>query len=63
MSKQVGKSDVYTKATLTKIQDRISIHCMEYFNKEYHTNYKLKPKLKDRNRDYHISEMKNEKVS
>ena len=32
---------------------------MESFNKEYHTNYKLKPKLKGRNRDYHISEMEN----
>ena len=59
MSKQVGKSDVFTKETLTKIQDKIRIQCMESFNKEYHTNYKLKPKLKGRNRDYHISEMEN----
>lgn len=59
MSKQVGKSDVFTKETLTKIQDKMRVHCMESFNKEYHTNYKLKPKLKGRNRDYHISEMKN----
>lgn len=59
MSKQVGKSDVFTKESLTKIQDKIRIQCMESFNKEYHTNYKLKPKLKGRNRDYHISEMEN----
>jgi len=59
MEKQVGKSDVFTKETLTKIQDKIRIQCMESFNKEYHTNYKLKPKLKGRNRDYHISEMGN----
>ena len=67
MSKQVGKSDVFTKETLTKIQDKIRVRCMESFNKEYHTNYKLKPKLKGRNRDYHISEMENlskdEKIS
>lgn len=59
MSKQVGKSDVFTKESLTKIQDKMRVHCMESFNKEYHTNYKLKPKLKGRNRDYHISEMEN----
>ena len=59
MSKQVGKSDVFTKETLTRIQDRMRIRCMESFNKEYHTNYKLKHKLKGRNRDYHISEMEN----
>lgn len=59
MSKQVGKSDVFTKESLTKIQDKMRVHCMESFNKDYHTNYKLKPKLKGRNRDYHISEMEN----
>lgn len=59
MSKQVGKSDVFTKESLTKIQDKIRVICMESFNKEYHTNYKLKPKLKGRNRDYHITEMEN----
>lgn len=59
MSKQVGKSDVFTKETLTKIQYKMRIQCMESFNKAYHTNYKLKPKLKGRNRDYHISEMEN----
>ena len=35
MSKQVGKSDVFTKETLTKIQDKIRIQYMESFNKEY----------------------------
>ena len=59
MSKQVGKSDVFTKETLTKIQDKIRLLSIESFNKEYQTNYKLKPKLKGRNRDYHISEMEN----
>ncbi len=59
MSKQVGKSDVFTKESLTKIQDKMRVLCMESFNKEYLTNHKLKPKLKGRNRDYHISEMEN----
>ncbi len=59
MSKQVGKSDVFTKESLTKIQDKIRLLSIESFNKEYQTNYKLKPKLKGRNRDYHITEMEN----
>ena len=59
MSKQVGKSDVFTKESLAKIQDKIRVLRMESFNKEYNTNYKLKPKLKGRNRDYHITEMEN----
>lgn len=59
MSKQVGKSDVFTKESLTKIQDKMRVLCIESFNKEYHTNYKLKQKLKGRNRDYHITEMRN----
>ena len=59
MSKQVGKSDVFTKESLTKIQDKIRLLSIESFNKEYHTNYILKAKLKGRNRDYHITEMEN----
>ncbi len=59
MAKQVGKSDVFTKESLHLIQDKIRVLCIESFNKEYHTNYKLKPKLKGRNRDYHVSEMDN----
>lgn len=59
MSKQVGKSDVFTKESLTKIQDKMRVLCIEAFNKKYHTNYKLKNKLKGRNRDYHITEMEN----
>ncbi len=43
MSKQVGKSN----------------RSIESFNKEYNTNYKSKPKLKGRNKDYHITEMDN----
>ncbi len=59
MSKQVGKSNVFTKESLTKIQDKIRLRSIESFNKEYQTNYKLKSKLKGRNKDYHITEMDN----
>ena len=46
MKKQVGKSSVFTKESLSKIQDKIRLLSIESFNKEYQTNYKLKPKLK-----------------
>ena len=59
MSKQVGKSDVFTKETLVKIQDKMREFSIKSFNKEYHTNYNLKPKSKGRNCDYHITEMEN----
>lgn len=59
MKKQVGKSSVFTKESLTKIQDKIRLLSIESFNKEYQTNYKLKQKLKGRNKDYHITEMDN----
>ena len=59
MKKQVGKSSVFTKESLSKIQDKIRLLSIESFNKEYQTNYKLKPKLNGRNKDYHITEMNN----
>ena len=59
MKKQVGKSSVFTRESLSKIQDKIRLRSIESFNKEYQTNYKLKPKLKGRNKDYHITEMDN----
>ena len=57
MSKQVGKSDVFTKESLRKLQDKMRILCIESFNKEYLSNNKLKPKLKGRNKDFHVTEM------
>ena len=59
MSKQVGKSDVFTKQSLTKLQDKMRILCIEAFNKEYNLNHTLKKKQKGRNRDYLVSEMGN----
>ena len=59
MSKQVGKSSVFTKESLVKIQDKMRTLCIESFNKEYLTNNKLKTKLKGRNKDYHVTEMEN----
>lgn len=57
MSKQVGKSDVFTKESLRKLQDKMRMLCIESFNKEYNLTNSLKGKKKGRNRDYHITEM------
>lgn len=59
MSKQVGKSSVFTKESLVKLQDKMRTLCIESFNKEYLTNNKLKTKLKGRNKDYHVTEIEN----
>ena len=59
MKKQVGKTEVFTKESLRKLQDKMRILCIEEFNKEYGLNDKLKMKKKGRNKDYYISEMDN----
>ncbi len=59
MKKQVGKSDVFTKESLRKLQDKMRTLCIESFNKEYNFTSSLKQKKKGRNRDYHITEMSN----
>ena len=59
MSKQVGKTDVFTKESLRILQDKMRILCIETFNKVYGLNDKLKAKKKGRNRDYHVSKMDN----
>ena len=59
MSKQVGKSSVFTKESLKVLQDKMRILCIESFNKEYKLNNTLKKKLKGRNIDINVSEMDN----
>lgn len=59
MKKQVGKSDVFTKESLRKLQDKMRTLCIESFNKEYNLTNTLKDKKKGRNHDYHITEMDN----
>lgn len=46
MSKQVGKSDVFTKESLIKLQDNMRTLCIEEFNKKYNLNNSLKKKTK-----------------
>lgn len=59
MSKQVGKSDVFTKSSLIKLQDEMRILCIEEFNKEYGLNNILKSKKKGRNVDINVNDMDN----
>ena len=59
MSKQVDKSDVFTKESLIKLQDNMRTLCIEEFNEEYNLNTSLKKKQKGRNRDIHVSDMDN----
>ena len=59
MKKQVGKSDVFTKESLRKLQDKMRTLCIESFNKEYNLTNSLKTKKKGRNKDYLVSEMGN----
>ena len=59
MSKQVGKSSVFTKESLKTLQNKMRVLCIEYFNKEYNLNDTLKPKLKGRNIDINVNDMDN----
>ena len=59
MEKQTGKSDVFTKESLIKLQDKMRTLCIEEFNQEYNLDSTLKKKQKGRNMDIHVSNMDN----
>ena len=59
MEKQVGKSDVFTKESLIRLQDKMRTLCIEEFNQVYSLDSTLKQKQKGRNRDIHVSDMDN----
>lgn len=59
MKKQVGKSKLFTKATLTEIQDKMRNACIRSYNKFYEVNIRLKEKQKGRNQDINVNEMGN----
>ena len=48
MKKQVGKSQLFTKDTLTKIQDKMRNACIKSYNKFYDVDSRLKTKQKGR---------------
>ena len=57
MKKQVGKSKLFTKTSLTEIQDKMRNECIKSYNKFYGLNTKLKEKQKGRNQDINIKDM------
>ena len=59
MKKQVGKSKLFTKTTLTEIQDKMRNACIKSYNKFYEVNTRLKEKKKGRNQDINVKDMGN----
>ena len=64
LSRQVGKTSIFTKESLVVIQDKMREKCIEEFNQVYQLDNKLKQKQKGKNRDITPYERKiyNEKV-
>ena len=59
MKRQVVKSKLFTKTTLTQIQDKMRNACIKSFNKFYDMDFKLKEKQKGRNQDINVKDMGN----
>lgn len=57
MKKQVAKSQIFTKASLKEIQDKMRKYCIAKFNEVYEQNATLKEKQKGRNRDINVNDM------
>ena len=57
MSKQVGKTVIFTKDSLKIIQDKMRTLCIESFNNEYGLEGTLKEKQKGRNQDIKSKDM------
>ena len=61
MRKQVGKSKLFTKTSLTEIQDKMRNACIKSYNKFYKLDTRLKEKQKGRNQDINVKDMSNYK--
>ena len=61
MKKKVGKSQIFTKESLTKIQDKMRNACIKSYNKFYEVDTRLKEKQKGRNQDINVKDMSNYK--
>ena len=59
MKKQVVKSKLFTKTSLTEIQDKMRNACIKSYNKFYDANTRLKEKQKGRNQDINVNDMGN----
>ena len=52
LSRQVGKTSIFTRDSLVIIQDKMRDRCINEFNEVYDLDSKLKEKQKGKNRDY-----------
>lgn len=59
LERQVGKSSVFTKTSLSEYQDIMRDNCIKSFNKIYNKNYVLKEKEDGRNHDINVKDMGN----
>ncbi len=57
MRKKVGKSQIFTKTSLTEIQDKMRNACIKSYNKFYEVDTRLKEKQKGRNQDINVKDM------
>ena len=57
MKKQVGKSQLFTKTILSKIQVKMRNACIKSYNKFYDVDSRLKTKQKGRNQDINVKDM------
>lgn len=55
--KQVAKSKIFTKESLTMLQNKMRVKCIESYNKTYGKNAEVKKKQKGRNRDINVKDM------
>lgn len=58
MKKQVAKSKIFTKESLTRIQDEMRDCCIKSYNRVYEKSANLKQKQKGRNQDIDVKDMK-----
>ena len=63
MKKQVGKTKLFTKESLTAIQDQMRTACIKSFNKVYNNDMRLKEKQKGRNQDINVKDMEDYRES
>lgn len=59
MRKQVAKSKIFTKESLTAIQDEMRNCCIKSYNRIYEKNATLKQKQLGRNQDINVKDMEN----
>ena len=57
MKKQVAKSKIFNRESLTELQDKMRTFCIKSYNKYYEKNSILKQKQKGRNQDIKVKDM------